>query len=303
MSAEQPAKMTLFVDQLTVMDFSYLDENRGVVGESWIVDVNLDGKLNEQGMIFDFGQVKKQLKAEIDKSVDHKLIIPPQLPSLQINQNAQSTEIAWSNSSGQQCLHSSPKSAIVLLEAESVGLQPVKAYLEQRLRHLLPDNANNLSLSIYPEPGLQSGTHSPSYYHYSHGLRKHRGDCQRIAHGHRSKIEIYENETRAPQLERQWCERWTDIYIGTKSDLSNPSNLPHAARSKIPEDMYRFEYKAEQGRFMIQLPQKNCYLIDNESTVEHIAAHIAETLKQQSPDSTFTVKAYEGIKKGAIARR
>ena len=55
--------MKLFVDNLTNVDFSFLHPQRGLMGESWLVQLELDGSLNDQGMICDFGIVKKEVKA------------------------------------------------------------------------------------------------------------------------------------------------------------------------------------------------------------------------------------------------
>jgi len=57
--------MRLFVDQLTNLDFSYLDDKRGIVGETWLAHIELEGKLDKQGMICDFSHVKKKIRTSI----------------------------------------------------------------------------------------------------------------------------------------------------------------------------------------------------------------------------------------------
>ena len=54
--------MQLFVDQFTNVDFSYLDAERGLVGETWLANITLEGALDEQGMVHDFGHIKKILR-------------------------------------------------------------------------------------------------------------------------------------------------------------------------------------------------------------------------------------------------
>ncbi len=67
--------MNLFVRDLTVIDSSYICEHRGVVGDSWILDVTMSGELNEMSMVLDFSKVKKQIKQLVDQHADHRLLL------------------------------------------------------------------------------------------------------------------------------------------------------------------------------------------------------------------------------------
>ena len=97
----------LFVDNLTVIDFAYLDPARGLVGESWIADVVLGGELDEQGMVFDFSNVKRTIKRVIDERVDHRLVIPRGDEGLQWNEDAPNT-FRRALTGGGHIEHSSP---------------------------------------------------------------------------------------------------------------------------------------------------------------------------------------------------
>ncbi len=78
--------MKLFVRDLTVIDASYLSVERGMVGESWILDVVMSGELNEMSMVLDFSRVKKQIKQLVDQFVDHRLIVPTQNSAIKAQQ-------------------------------------------------------------------------------------------------------------------------------------------------------------------------------------------------------------------------
>ncbi|HBC34035.1 MAG TPA: 6-pyruvoyl tetrahydropterin reductase, partial [Marinobacter adhaerens] len=51
------------------------------------------------------------------------------------------------------------------------------------------------------------------------------------------------------------------------------------------------------------LPEDRVYMLDTDTTVELIAAHMADKLKVEFATDTIRVKAYEGVGKGAIAER
>lgn len=282
-NTDQP--MLLFVDQLTNVDFSYLHPERGLLGETWLASTQLGGRLDHQGMICDFGVVKKTLRHWLDQELDHRLAVPLHSPHLKLQQTEQHIELEWRF--GDEKLHCrSPHSAIALVDAATITPESVAEWSKQQLRPLLPDSLDTLQLSFEPE------AIAGDFYHYSHGLKKHDGNCQRIAHGHRSRLKIWRNGQPAPALEARWASAFNDIYIGTREDILSQT-----------QDSTHFAYRTAQGEFELSLPSRCCYLIDSDTTVELIACHLAERIKQQYPDDRITVKAYEGMGKGALVER
>ena len=280
---------TLFVENLTVLDFSWLHPSRGMVGESWILDLELSGELDGQGMVFDFGEIRKALKEAVDTTVDHRLLVPADSEHLEKQvQEDERIYLDWQHPGGLIRLKA-PASSVLLLPGEQVNKSSVTLYLMDIMRSLVPDNVTEVLLHLREE---DIGT-APRY-HYSHGLKKHDGQCQRIAHGHRSRIEIQENGRRSRYWEKLWADRWEDIYIGTREDLEGSyyiDETPH----------YRFRYEAGEGLFELIIPEDHCYLVDTDSTVENLAEHIAEELAREAPGKHFRVRAFEGVGKGAIA--
>jgi len=277
----------LFVQNLSIIDFSYFDIQRGILGESWIVDIELSGDLDKLGMVFDFGQVKKKIKAIIDEEMDHRFVISKQLKCLDIKQNKGSIELNWQNTMGSY-QHISPEGSVLILDIKTINPKSVASYLEELILNALPDNISKVKITLSQE------SIDGAYYHYSHGLKKHDGNCQRIVHGHRSKIEIYENHARNTILEDYWSACFRNIYIGTQEDISKEFEIedkPHTT----------FSYTSQQGEFSVTLPSKRVYIIETDSTVELIAEHIAKQCSAKNSNNHYRVKAFEGVGKGAIA--
>jgi 6-pyruvoyl-tetrahydropterin synthase len=273
----------LFVEHLTVIDCASLDTRRGLVGQSWIVDLELEGELDDQSMVLDFGQVKKQIKRAIDDGPDHSLIVPARHPALRLESSQSQVQVRFDCAVG-LIVHHSPPAAVTLLDAVEVTPQALAAELETSLLGVVPANVHRLRVQLREE--LISG----ACYHYTHGLKKHDGHCQRIAHGHRSRIEIRVDSERDPQLEQQWAARWADIYLATREDLV-----------RAPAGRLCTEYQSREGHFRLEIPAARCALLETDSTVERIAEHIAEQTAVLRPGRAIEVRAYEGVHKGAIA--
>ena len=278
----------LFVDRLTIVDFSYLHPQRGLLGASWLCDLELAGELDAQGMVLDFGDVKRGVKRLIDERFDHRLIVPLGHPGLEVATAGDRQRLVFPYGDGRRVVYAGPVDATCLVDTAEITPQVLGAAIAETLRGALPGNVTGIAVTLREEPVAGAS------YRYSHGLRQHAGNCQRIAHGHRSRIEIFRDGRRDTALEEEWATRWRDVYIGTRGDLV-------ATIETDGLSYHRFGYAGSQGPFELELPAEACYLIETDSTVENIARHVAERLAREHPGARYQVRAFEGVDKGAVA--
>ncbi|THB72362.1 MAG: hypothetical protein D6B28_05595 [Gammaproteobacteria bacterium] len=277
----------LFVEQLTVIDCSYLDSYNLVLGASWIVDVELEGILNEQGMLFDFALAKKVIKEVIDNTVDHKLLVPQKSDYLESSHNMEAISIKFEPPAIGSLKMVAPGASVAFIPSEEIEIKVVEEFLQQVIIEHLPDNIESIKISLKEEEiaGVS--------YQYSHGLKQHGGNCQRIAHGHRSAIKILKDGVRNSVLEKQWAELFHASYLAYKEDV-----IEYVTIADI--DYIVFSYDATQGRFELTIPKDICILLETETTVENIAVYIYESLVAIDQNHQYKVYAYEGVGKGAM---
>ncbi|MEO0890530.1 MAG: 6-carboxytetrahydropterin synthase, partial [Pseudomonadota bacterium] len=289
-----------FVNDLTVIDASYLCQTRGMVGESWILDVVMHGDLNEMSMVLDFSKVKKQIKQLVDQYVDHRLLIPVKNEAVEItNGKAGYSQVDLMR--GEKSIHlHCPDEAFCFVNAEDISIESVTQHIHDVLQGHLPSNVASIDLTLRHEK-LDG-----AYYHYTHGLKKHDGNCQRIAHGHRSPIQILVDGQRDTAREHAFAQRWQDIYLASIEDLVEIGHLELSEHAILIncDTHFGFRYTTSQGDFQLAIAHSETEVLNTDTTVELLAVFIANEIAPSLDEGqSLQIIAYEGVGKGAMAFR
>jgi len=270
-----------------------------MVGESWILDVVMSGELNEMSMVLDFSRVKKQIKQLVDEYVDHRLIVPTNNSRIHVAESKPGYATVDLLRDDKSIHLNCPDQAYCFIEDDAVTIESVTQHLYQVLNGKLPANVQGLELTLRHEKI------DGAFYHYTHGLKKHDGNCQRIAHGHRSPVELFVDGQRDAELEQQWAERWEDIYLGSNEDevALSELNLSKHAATISDSTHYGFRYTAPQGEFELAIARSETEVLNTDTTVELLACYIADQVSPQVMGKSLEVVAYEGVGKGAMAAK
>ncbi|WP_458525846.1 6-carboxytetrahydropterin synthase [Onishia taeanensis] len=279
--------MTLFVNGLTHLDASAWCPRRGLIGISWQVNAELDGELGEDGMLFDFGHVKPWIKSRLDDGADHTLIVPTEAPGITVSDCEEGLAIRTTTPYAMEVR--GPHQAFTLVPCGEITPADLAKRIGEEMMQAPPPRVSTIRLTFLDEPL------SGAAYTYSHGLRRHDGNCQRIAHGHRSPLHVWQSGVPAPALEAEWAERLADRYLVDESDIED---TPEA----LTQGELTTRYRAPQGDFFLRLPRERCVILPTATTIEQIATWLAGDIARETGQPT-RVQAFEGIGKGAIAER
>ena len=293
--------VSLFCDHITVLDIAYFDKNKGLVGDSYHVNVEFLGSPNGEGILIDFSQAKKQVKGLIDEVCDHRFVLPAGLA--QAKEDRFYLEYSF-GSSPNSLFYEGPLQAICEIPFSYVSKEHIASFLESKLIEYFGSKFEQIKITLEDE-----NLFDQPILNYTHGLKQHYGNCQRLFHGHKNSIDIWVNEEKRADLE-SWIVRdhlKANIHFCIAENVKNLEEVyPHlnGLNYGIPKDLslIEIEYTSSQGHFRAQLPGDMVYILPIESTVENLSTHLAEIIKTKlNTKDKVKLKAYEGISKGAIS--
>lgn len=276
---------TLFLKDFTVLDFAFMHPTDGLTGESWYVSAELEGELNDQGFIFDFGPAKKALKSAVDKEFDHKFLFDESLAV------PQETGLNFAD----RYFYSAPSESYASFPS-TLTLSYLEKALSEKIFSRMPHNVTALRITLREDARFKSEAN----FRYTHGLQLHEGNCQRLFHGHRNPVEVWVDGIRESKLEFDLAAYWNGAHFAQIDTVKNAKALGLQLGKRIKsEDLAEITYESPQGKFFAKIPASKLFMLATEPSIENIARAGVVWLREQGIRGVLKVVAYEGLNKGA----
>lgn len=315
MSNEQISSIVL--NNVTVIDHAYIDQNGYVVGGSFQGSFHVSGKIDPtEKVVVDFSTIKKSLKQLVDddeNGYDHKLWIIEGLSNIIniSNRKIEDQSIEVYDIETPQLNLTVPVNAIRRVSKLPVAnpeysteyiSYSISEFLESELTTLYPNVNITVNTILTHDIGLTQlpgyVLHSPRYFRYVHGLKDSTSwGCQNVAHGHLSFIAAYttphlsNNETHSNVI--QILNKIVDtldlvVFI-------NKENFKNTTISYTTEQRGYFEMTFNNLSTMRHV------VLDTETTIEYITEFVKTHWGEQLRQAGVTkIIVSEGLTKGCI---
>ena len=288
---------SMYVDEIDILDCAVFDTKLGVIGSSHSVDVELSGLLDKDGFVFDFSDVKKQIKKDLKETLDHALLVPKQSQSISLDENNGYLSIRFESMerSEKTTEYHCPKKAVYLLDATEITTKALEREAEKVFMKNMPSSVTDIRVTLREEQNDDF-----TFFRYTHGLPGHKGLCQRLLHGHRSSLRVFLNGERRKDIESDICTNWFNnhVHIAEPSQMTTKHwNLFERGNH---EEICTLKYQALEGEFALTIPAESVFLVEKATSIESISQGIAKQIKLRHPDAKVKVMVSEGINKGGL---
>ncbi|CAI2538189.1 Uncharacterised protein [Serratia liquefaciens] len=261
-----------------------------------MVNIFLDGELRLESMNVVLSVAKKTINRVVDYFIYHALIFPAGNGNVQVEPSKNNTTVCIIQPSGLlKFFVSTPNCIFLWLPSTGITVRGLGHVIEKDILSWLPDEIDIVEVPLEPE------AFNGAYYNYSHGLKKHDGNCQRISHGHRSAIHIYVEEQHSLKMEGCWAVRWNSTYLVTAEDIVSVGQLSTAGGALWHSDLISSAYYGTHGSFELLTIKENTDILPGDTTVGSLVLYVHKKTRSHLPAVKLEVHAFEGIDKGAIA--
>ena len=105
---------TIFINALDVIDCALFDDEHGIIGQSWYLDVQAQGRGDHNYFVSDFSYLKQKIRNFVRLKLDHRLLVPSHP---RVRQQGKT----WQLGEGGACLdiHLSPLGCVAIATASS----------------------------------------------------------------------------------------------------------------------------------------------------------------------------------------
>lgn len=280
---------TLVLNDISVVDHAYIDNEGKIVGGSWNPCFRVTGIVDPaESVVVDFSTIKKDIKKIIDAhedGFDHKLHIFKD-SKCSITLNNKSAHII-----NDQLELGVTRDSVKVIDCdynqENVGNAMAKQVLE-KLQEQHPGVTDVKCInSIHAH--LDGTQQCSNYFRYVHGLKDSTSyGCQNNSHGHLSVITF-------------------DQYVPTiatkiMGDIDNTIFINKENIVAEDEDNLSIEYSCKRGIFTATYSKKlKLVILDTETTVEFLGDYIVNKYKDElSSLDVAEVVITEGLSKGVV---
>ncbi len=192
-----------------------------------------------------------------------------------------------------------PKGAVFPFQAAQITRPAVEKELTRILKHRLGGIGADLQIRLSEEKVHET----TAFFRYTHGLSKHGGRCQRLFHGHRSRIEVKIAEERRPDLEHYVCRELLGPFIHLASpDQYRAGDWEPLSRGR-GNDPIELNYSGQAGYFRCVVPRSWVFMLRGHTSIEKVAEDVAAFLfEKENRQQSVEVRVFEGVNKGGRFR-